>query len=526
MTTFARTLKPTAFAATLFAPASLAWFARHELTLAWRRWLSILAGGRRRKTISVLTGLTIVVLALHGLAFAVLKPVLSDFTLSTATLVSLTGTLLLSFSMMLSQTLESVTRAFYTRDDFDLILSSPASAKRVFAVRMGAVAFSAAAMTSLLAAPAINTAAFLDGAHWLWAYTVVIAMAGIATALAILTTLGLFRAIGARRTRLIAQIIAAIVGAAFLIGIQVVAILSLGEVSRFALFQSDMLMGNAPAINSLFWLPAKAALGHGTAAAAIVIFSGITLCYVIWSCANQFSVHVLAAASTAQKRAQQQKQRATFHISSQRQALRRKEWALLARDPWLVSQSLMQVLYLIPPALILWMNHAGSTEIQAIVGPVLVMAIGQLSGGLAWLAVSGEDAPDLIQTAPISRSTATLAKIEAILIVIAVTISPFILALSFWSLQGAFVTACGVGVASLSAIAIQLWFQTQSKRSTFRRRQTASRTATFSEAFVSIFWAATTGLAAAGSMFAVATAFFALVVLFTAWSLSGKGKSN
>jgi ABC-2 type transport system permease protein len=29
------------------------------------------------------------------------------------------------------------------------------------------------------------------------------------------------------------------------------------------------------------------------------------------------------------------------------------------------------------------------------------MAAGQLAGGLAWLSISGEDAPDLVATAPI-----------------------------------------------------------------------------------------------------------------------------
>ena len=42
-----------------------------------------------------------------------------------ATLVVITGTLLLSWSLMLSQAMESVTRAFYARSDLDLILSSP-----------------------------------------------------------------------------------------------------------------------------------------------------------------------------------------------------------------------------------------------------------------------------------------------------------------------------------------------------------------------------------------------------------------
>ena len=46
--------------------------------------------------------------------------------------------LLLSFSLMLSQAMESVTRAFYARSDLELILSSPVDARQVFAVRIGA----------------------------------------------------------------------------------------------------------------------------------------------------------------------------------------------------------------------------------------------------------------------------------------------------------------------------------------------------------------------------------------------------
>ena len=45
--------------------------------------------------------------------------------------------------------------------------------------------------------------------------------------------------------------------------------------------------------------------------------------------------------------------------------------------------------------------------------PVLVMAAGQLAGGLAWLAISGEDAPDLVATAPILPRHVVRAKVEA-----------------------------------------------------------------------------------------------------------------
>ncbi|MEI5617512.1 hypothetical protein WB403_51355, partial [Streptomyces brasiliscabiei] len=49
-----------------------------------------------------------------------------------------------------------------------------------------------------------------------------------------------------------------------------------------------------------------------------------------------------------------------FRGGSPQQALRRKEFILLWRDPWLVSQTLMQLLYLVPPALLLWRSFADS----------------------------------------------------------------------------------------------------------------------------------------------------------------------
>ena len=48
------------------------------------------------------------------------------------------------------------------------------------------------------------------------------------------------------------------------------------------------------------------------------------------------------------------------------------------------------------------MAHFGKESgAYVVVVPVLVMAAGQLAGGLAWLAISGEDAPDLVATAPV-----------------------------------------------------------------------------------------------------------------------------
>ena len=69
----------------------------------------------------------------------------------------------------------------------------------------------------------------------------------------------------------------------------------------------------------------------------------------------------------------------------------------------------MQMLYLLPPALLLWRNFGDDAGALVVLVPVLVMAAGQLAGGLAWLAISGEDAPDLVATAPVAAAARSCA---------------------------------------------------------------------------------------------------------------------
>jgi ABC-2 type transport system permease protein len=185
-----------------------------------------------------------------------------------------------------------------------------------------------------------------------------------------------------------------------------------------------------------------------------------------------------------------------------------------------MSQTLMQLLYLIPPAVMLWHSFGDSSDALTILTPVIVMAAGQLSGGLAWLTISGEDAHDLVATLPLSDRQVIYAKIEVVLIIIAAVVAPFIFAIAFASPMQASVTAAGVIIAGASSAAIQLWFRVQASRNHFRRRQTASRIATFAEAFSSIGWAATSALVLVLPVMAAVTGTLTLMMLATVWKFS------
>jgi ABC-2 type transport system permease protein len=200
--------------------------------------------------------------------------------------------------------------------------------------------------------------------------------------------------------------------------------------------------------------------------------------------------------------------------------LRRKEMLLLVRDPWLLSQSLMQILYLLPPAVLLCRSFSAMGSARLVLVPVLIMAAGQLAGGLAWLTISGEDAPDLVLTAPITLAQLWRAKIEAVLASVAIVFAPFIVGLLFLAPSLALIAAFGITASAASAAAIQFCFRAQAKRAQFRRRHTSSRIATFSEAFSSITWAAAGAVAAAGSWFASIVALIAVVIVAGARMLS------
>lgn len=501
--------------------ATLTWFARHELLLAWRDWAQMMAGGRSKRERAVTIGAIIFVGLLHWLAYAILKKALTpDMLANKQTLVIVTATMLLSFSMMLSQAIEQVTRAFYTRADLDLILSSPAASENLFAVRIAAIAVTGALMTGLVAAPFINMAAYLGGTQWLAAYGVIAAMSMMATGIAVVSAIRLFKTVGAKRARLIAQIIAAVVGASLLIGLQVAAILLYGNLSRLAVLQSSSVVAAMPDAESLFWLPAHAVLGDVAAVLLLGVSGAAFFTFVIGRHANAFAGLAVEAASLSEHTDANGGSPRPFRKLTTRQALRAKEWTLLKRDPWLLSQSLMQILYLLPPALLLWRDMGSEAQVHVILAPVLVMAFGQLAGGLAWLAISGEDAPDLVATAPIRQGAILRAKIEAVLRIVGLAALPLVVGLAFASTWGAAATAIGIAIASISAITIQLWFKVTATRSQFRRRQMASKASTFAEAFSSIFWAGATGFAAAGSLFAIPFAVLALITLAIAWAIS------
>ena len=260
---------------------TLTWFARHEIRLAWREWLAMMTAGRRGRTRAAIIGLIALAAFLHLPAYAVIGRFADlQAPLDKSSLIVITATIFLAWALMLSQAIESVTRVFYARADLDLIMSSPVALANVFSVRIAAIALSVTAMALLLSTPFVDVLVIGGGVRWFAAYGVVIAIGLSAAAVAIAVTIMLFRSIGPRRTRLVAQILAAVIGAGFVIALQIAAILSYGTLSRFAVLTSDAAAAFAPDTDSIVWWPARAALGDGEAL-LLLLAGGLVLLGVV-----------------------------------------------------------------------------------------------------------------------------------------------------------------------------------------------------------------------------------------------------
>lgn len=499
-------------------PGSAAWFARHEVRLAWRDWIALMTAGRRRRTSTVAVGLAIFAVALHGLAWLMLPDGARLAAMPARDLaLTVTGALIATASLMLSQALESVTRTFYARGDLELILTSPSRTPRLFGVRIANMAATTMFVSLVLTAPFINVLAWRGGVRWLGAYAAAASLAMLTVALSVVVIGALFRTIGPRRTRAVAQVFAAVVGAAFAIAMQVVALATFGTITMPGIATLD---SHLPGPGSPAWWPAQAVMGEPAALLGLLATGGLALGAVIALAAPRFGQLALAAGGEGHGGPVHGTPRTHMRRMAPAQALRRKEWTLLLRDPWLLSQTLMQLLYLMPAALLLWLSFSGDGGASVLLVPILIVTAGQLAGGLAWLAVSGEDAPDLIATAPITRRRALRAKAEAVMGGIAIVFLPFVALLAV-AMPFAALVAFVVGLAAAgAATAIQFWFRAQARRSLFRQRQVSSRVATFAEALSSILLAATGATVMVAGWLALAPAAVVLLLLAGAWMIS------
>ncbi len=471
-----------------FPPGSLPWLLAHELKLSWRT-----AMGKRGavRTTLILGGLGL--LAVFASAPIALSLARRTVTLTPVLAAALDVALLVLFSLMLSQTLSGAVLAFYTRGDLDLLLSSPLSGRKVLAVRAIGLALGPFLIYAALVTPFVLPAAATGHPAWLAVYVMLAALAMLATAAGVGLAMALFAAIGPRATRTVGQLMAAVVGASVYLTFQARNLFpdrGAEVLRRLMTFASAQRFGpGAP----LAW-PAHALLGEPLPLLIVATLAGLAFFAVVAGLGRRFIADAGVGsgndAGPRPGRAGSQAMPARFATSPFR-AIVRKEWRLLLRDPTLLSQVLLRLLYLLPLGFVLFRNVSLHDTMAVARGAgALTFFVGQLAGSLAWIAISAEDAPELIACSPIAPDAVRRAKLVAALAPVGVIVAPVLLSLAWLSPWAGMVATVSTALSAVSAGLVNLWFEKPTPRSAFRRRG-GSVLVSLAELALGVCWAVT-----------------------------------
>ncbi len=484
----------------LFSPRSTLGLLGHELRLTWRGRTG--AGGKARRRGLWALVFIMAMLCIPGFLIALkVKPVHIGYVPEIALGVDI-GVIFL-VTLMLSQTLAAATQVFFERGDLDLLLASPVPARRVLTVRCLGMAFNACILFLLLATPFILPQGLVGHWRWLMAYPLLLSLALLATAVGLAIAMSLFRLIGPRRTKTLAQVMAAIIGAGFFLIAQARNMLPRKDFDN-AVDQFSHYARSGPFDQGqpLAW-PAQAVMGDAVVTGVLFGASLLIYLFVVRALGGRFAQDAAAAAGVGVSRRKAGSSKVRGFDKGPFGAMLDKELRLIWRDVALLSQVLLRVLYLIPMAAIL-VNKAGMHSSFLIPGAAagLVFIAGQLTGSLAWITVSAEDATELLASAPAKTGTLRRAKLTAALIPVAFLLAVPLGILTWFDPWKGAVTTLGCVAVCISDGLIAIWFERPGKRSEFRRRRSGSLVGALAETGVGFLWAGATWLAASGEQFA------------------------
>jgi ABC-2 type transport system permease protein len=489
-----------------FAVGSTLWLMAHELRLTWR---GALKRGRRRMLI--VGGALLALMSLAGVAVGVALRRM-DVPMVPGAIMTADAMLAIMFTVMLSQTLAAATEALYSRGDLDLLLSSPVAPHRVVAVRLAAIATNVFSIFAILISPFLLPIALIGHPAWLAAYLVLAALALSASATGLILAMGLFRLIGPRRTRAVAQILAALMGAAFFLASQARIILGSRQLDLW-LGALNLVHHNDLGPPPIAAWPLEALLGHPAPLGLLLAASGLLFVATALWLGRRFAANAAAAGGVTTAKASATRASSSF-IPGAFAATVRKELRLLTRDIALLSQVLLRLLYLAPLTFVL-LRNAGAHADRALPTGVAVLCFvtGQVAENLSWITMSAEDAPELIACAPVPIAALWQAKLTAALVPLALLMAVPLGFLAVLSPVAGLVAVLGAAASAMASGLINTWHQKPGKRSEFRRRSAAAWTINLAQLLVGGLIAAAAGLAAGRSLYALAPLAAAALVL-------------
>lgn len=488
-------------------PGSAPWLLRHELRLAWRR----LGGVRSR----IWAGLVVLLwLAFHGMPYMLLHG--AGAAAIPPGLALLFGAVLwFVFALMLSHAITFSVDVLFDRGDLDLLLASPIAPARVFLVRGLGVAVACMTLYALLLVPFANVGMALGQLRLLAIYPALVAMALLAAACGMALTLLLVRWLGARRARTAAQLLGAFVGAGFFLVVQAGNLFGSDRVAGWiAAVRNAAQDGVAAQAAALIRLPFEAMVGEPLSLAILALTGFGAFALVVAATGRHFLAGTQESVTDPAPTGAANRPVARFRTGLT-QVVLIKEWKLIGRDPQLIGQTLLQVLYLLPLAFV-WNRHATLSHVLV---PAVILAATTLASGLAWITVAAEDAPELVAAAPVALARVRRIKLAAALLPVWALVTPLFVFLAASDVAAAVVFAVCLLGSTVSAGLVHLNVSKPGDRRQMNRRGRGNWLGGVLEIVVTLAWSALAWCLLAAPFVALVPAAFALAAVLTATSI-------
>ena len=501
----------------------------HESRLFWRG-VGLVGGGAKRKALArARRGFTLALALVffHAIGFSVAYLLPLRWADTPILRIGALVTLLLLTTWLISAAMTRVVMAFYERRDLDLMLSAPVDAGLVLTVRVAAVIVSIWGLFALFIYPMLNMAMLL-GRFWVASYYALLPLlAMLATAFALFVSGAFIRLLGMRRARTALQLVAAFSGALIYLISQAGSFVH--EDTRRSLYA--WIARQTSAADASWIATSATGLMRGDAIPWLVfpVVCAAALALAIPATRARFLAGAqtpdtttrnatLSAAAYKRRIARGFARRASFRLVI-------KEWTLLLRDPRLLTQVALQMLYLLPLVFLSFGRGATAMALGSATWVVASVALtGTLAASLAWLTVSGEDAPDLLAASPLAPLAILTTKLFA------AVLPPLALA---WLVgigiarndgTAGLVTLIYATLTCVSAALIATANPLPGKRSDFQRRRRGNVFVAIVEQLGYLAWAGAAGAAARG-LFVWCVALTALALAFPAvmaWRLRAR----
>jgi ABC-2 type transport system permease protein len=390
----------------LAASSQLGLLLRHEARLIWR---GSLFGGRNGW--ALLIGAAIL---LHAIGYGVALGFSHVHLAPTDQVLSATLGILFVGGLMLAQAVQRASEVLDDRTDLSWLLSSPVPPRHVLAVRLLAVAGGVSLYWLLLLVPLADGMLFLGRADLAGVYPMLLVLALLVTSCGFAVTFVLLRFCDVRRARALANGFATLVGATVFLGGQTRSLMPAEVSDRF--WQSFAPASADAAARAPQWLPARALMGEWRPVVVLMglaIFAAVAVSWGMqaWFAAGAQAVVGAGAAGGARQRADRR-----IFAQGRFRNLLRKEIRLLHRYPGLAGLAFYYTIYLVPAVVAIARGatlHGPDVSSARLLGVAPVLTSGELARLFISVTMMGDEAAELVRTAPVRAGETRAAKLAA-----------------------------------------------------------------------------------------------------------------